>query len=194
MILLPRLSERVDAAIPYYHPKVAGLAFRYIGKPDMALIQLDVLPLEAPNLQQIEPNTPYYSSSSRIHRTALQLLAMLHKHGMGLAASVKYEKRVHHDSIVPRTDYQDLYRRLKKKYTWIVDEWKEGTDPVKHVFEDVGIATFLICLWKDLYREHDGRPPSGFVDIGCGNGLLCVQIDRAGGQFTEVETVPASIC
>jgi len=65
---------------------------------------------------------------------------------------------------------------------------------LKHVFEDIGIATFLMLLWKDMYklsteaadepRQTGGesnpnppwatwpRPPKGFVDLGCGNGLL----------------------
>ena len=51
--------------------------------------------------------------------------------------------------------------------------------------QDVGIATFLILLWKDTYKDEDGgdehgpqdsasepwkrwpRPPGGFVDMGC---------------------------
>jgi tRNASer (uridine44-2'-O)-methyltransferase len=63
--------------------------------------------------------------------------------------------------------------------------------------QDIGIATFLMLLWKDTYSSEtipplpvhssDGtgttglsnepwrrwpRPPGGFVDLGCGNGLL----------------------
>ncbi|WWD20333.1 hypothetical protein CI109_104809 [Kwoniella shandongensis] len=56
--------------------------------------------------------------------------------------------------------------------------------------QDVAIAAFLMLLWKDMYparsgeqmkgggleeeREWDswGRPEGGFVDLGCGNGLL----------------------
>lgn len=52
--------------------------------------------------------------------------------------------------------------------------------------QDVAIATFLMLLWKDMYpaiersddvgdeevREWDtwGRPPGGFVDLGCVSG------------------------
>lgn len=67
--------------------------------------------------------------------------------------------------------------------------------------QDVSIATFLILLWKDFYppipaslpgrvppfpsneqdtgmnttseeRSRWGAPGGGFVDLGCGNGLL----------------------
>ena len=65
------------------------------------------------------------------------------------------------------------------------------------VVQDIGIATFLMLLWKDTYGPETippdavrvavtntaeapdvepwrrwPRPPSGFVDLGCGNGLL----------------------
>jgi tRNASer (uridine44-2'-O)-methyltransferase len=70
------------------------------------------------------------------------------------------------------------------------------------VMQDIGIATFLMLLWKDTYDpetippdpahiaapntpsaqgppppdaepwRHWPRPPGGFVDLGCGNGLL----------------------
>jgi len=52
--------------------------------------------------------------------------------------------------------------------------------------QDVAIAAFLMLLWKEMYppilsnperegaNEWDswGRPPGGFIDLGCGNGLL----------------------
>lgn len=58
--------------------------------------------------------------------------------------------------------------------------------------QDIGIATFLMLLWKDTYGPETipppdppvdasadaepwrrwPRPPGGFVDLGCGNGLL----------------------
>jgi tRNASer (uridine44-2'-O)-methyltransferase len=53
--------------------------------------------------------------------------------------------------------------------------------------KDIGIATFLMLLWKKAYQDssspnesadarfpwsHYPRPPGGFRDIGCGNGLL----------------------
>jgi 16S rRNA G1207 methylase RsmC len=50
-----------------------------------------------------------------------------------------------------------------------VDDWIEATDPQKHVFEDIGIATFLIALWKqDELTDIEYK----FLDLGCGNGYL----------------------
>ncbi|TVY85679.1 tRNA (uracil-O(2)-)-methyltransferase, partial [Lachnellula willkommii] len=96
------------------------------------------------------------------------LLRVLHKHGQGL--STGYVKRVQHDVVLPQAVVQNTYARLKAKYAKaLCESWSESTDPTKHVFEDLGIAAFLIELWREMY---DGGPFPGFVDIGCGNGLL----------------------
>ena len=94
-----------------------------------------------------------------------RLLKKLVKFGHGVATG--YQKRVHHDQLVPKVAFQNTYHRLKEKYArYWVEHWTEETDPSKHVFEDVAIASFLIVLW-DAYKE---KPR--FVDIGCGNGFL----------------------
>lgn len=162
------------------------------GESSCGRLQVDFLPL-----QYLKPpegpacDTPYWSETSREYRTALALLSTIHKFGKSSISGQAYVKRVHHDTLVPREAFQDLYLQLKEKYIWILDAWKEKTDPIKHVFEvicasaciycqdwaealiqDVAILTFLILLWKDLYYGSEGRPPGGFVDVGCGNGLL----------------------
>ena len=89
---------------------------------------------------------------------------------------------------------QDRYTELKQNHaTRLCDRWVEKTEPSKHVFEDLGIAAFLIELWKDMYRDNgfsgleigdretDVRPVfPGFVDIGCGNGVLVDILLREG--------------
>ncbi|KAJ2922615.1 hypothetical protein H1R20_g14483, partial [Candolleomyces eurysporus] len=93
------------------------------------------------------------------------------------------KKRVIHDCLVKREAYQDLYLIMRERHKGLVGSWKEVTDPYKHVFEDIGIATFLMLLWKDTYASPgspvvDGegdaepwkrwpRPPGGFIDFGC---------------------------
>ncbi|XDG07827.1 hypothetical protein ABKA04_007442 [Annulohypoxylon sp. FPYF3050] len=85
----------------------------------------------------------------KLVRTGLNLLGMLHKHGEGTKAG---------------------YARLKETYArQLIETWAEVTDPSKHVFEDLSIAAFLIELWAQMYQDS---PFPGFVDIGCGNGLL----------------------
>lgn len=55
---------------------------------------------------------------------------------------------------------------------WMLHEWKESTDPQKHLWEDVIVTAWLMILWRHMYPENEGKPPGGFVDLGCGNGLL----------------------
>ena len=33
--------------------------------------------------------------------------------------------------------------------------WTEKTDPKKFVYEDIAIATYLICLWKQEEKETE---------------------------------------
>lgn len=58
--------------------------------------------------------------------------------------------------------------------------------------QDIGIATFLILLWKAMYHKGDTestnedlqlepwrqwpRPPAGFIDLGCVVHLLGLDI------------------
>lgn len=186
LVLTPILGP--EESLPYYHPAVAHLALRYI-QQEPAQLQVEVVPLPG---TQIDAN-------SRLYRTCLALLDTVHRYGWG--ALVQYKKRVIHDRIVPRNDYQDLYLVMRERHKHLVDTWQESTDPLKHVFEvgyrilfnqrfsqirlqDIGIATFLMLLWKNMYASVaetvDGedtepdqepwktwpRPPNGFVDLG----------------------------
>ncbi|CCL98968.1 uncharacterized protein FIBRA_00976 [Fibroporia radiculosa] len=158
LVLTPIPND--GGSLPYYHPAVFHLAFRYI-VDETPVLRIEVVPL---------PSTPT-DVDSRLYRTCLALLETLHRYGWG--ALTNYKKRVVHDFIVPREPYQDLYLVMRERH--------------KHL--DVGIATFLMLLWKDMYSptsddparidDLEGepwkkwpRPPAGFVDIGCGNGLL----------------------
>jgi tRNASer (uridine44-2'-O)-methyltransferase len=70
--------------------------------------------------------------------------------------------------LIDKSVYQDLYITLKNKHAkTLIEKWVEATDPLKHVFEDISLATFLILLW-----EQDRGKETTFVDIGCGNGVL----------------------
>lgn len=84
------------------------------------------------------------------------------------------------DTILPQHLVQDKYTQLKTRYAKnLMENWVEKTEPSKHVFEDLGIAAFLIELWKNMYdisenmsdQEMKDKFP-GFVDIACGNGVL----------------------
>ncbi|XP_022104593.1 probable tRNA (uracil-O(2)-)-methyltransferase [Acanthaster planci] len=75
--------------------------------------------------------------------------------------------------LVSMEKYSALYGKLKKKYgAKFVKIWPENTDPLKFVYEDVAIATYLIVLWEQERVEKGLKSPQSFVDLGCGNGLL----------------------
>ncbi|KAI4861809.1 DUF1613-domain-containing protein [Hypoxylon rubiginosum] len=144
--------------MPFYHPKVQGMAFLHEWSTET-------------NEGAVSIHYHFFDNESRspkLVRTAFHLLAMLHKHGEGSKAG--YVKRVQHDTIIPQAAVQNTYTRLKQKYARrLIQSWVEVTDPSKHVFEDLSIAAFLIELWALMYQD---TPFPGFVDIGCGNGLL----------------------
>jgi tRNASer (uridine44-2'-O)-methyltransferase len=157
VVYLPHISSPSES--PFYHPAVRGIAFLHNFYPRS---QDGVVSIHY-SFFDSEPQSPF------LDRTAQHLLAVLHKHGQGLAAG--YVKRVHHDAILPQAVVQNTYARLKAKYARsLIATWVEATDPTKHVFEDLGIAAFLIELWAEMYPRRSEFP--GFVDIGCGNGLL----------------------
>ena len=169
---VPHLSSK--SQVPFYHPSVRGLGFLHVWNPIRKAGTISIHYLFFP--EDSMPGSSSSSSSSshgnpvKLVRTALALLTTLHKHGAGRADG--YVKRVHHDSLVPQARLQNRYAHLKTKHARrLIKEWVEVTDPGKHVFEDLGIAAFLIELWDDMYTQP-GKPFPGFVDIGCGNGLL----------------------
>ncbi|KAL2020217.1 hypothetical protein VTK56DRAFT_8643 [Thermocarpiscus australiensis] len=165
VVYLPHVSTASE--MPFYHPIVRGIAFlhEWTAAESRGSISISYLFFDDGD-----------RSSVRLTRTALHLLEVVHKHGKGRVEG--YKKRVQHDLLVPQARLQDTYTRLKQKYARdLIVNWAETTDPGKHVFEDLCIAAFLIELWADMYGQ--GSFP-GFVDIGCGNGLLVHILNREG--------------
>ncbi|ESO08806.1 hypothetical protein HELRODRAFT_74431, partial [Helobdella robusta] len=80
-------------------------------------------------------------------------------------------------------DYNRKYNELKEKYAKsLIDIWTENTDPLKFIFEDIGIAAYLLLVWEKYDKKAkdgvDGR--QCFVDVGCGNGLLVYILNSEG--------------
>lgn len=126
LVLTPILPP--NGVLPYYHPTVTHLAFRFIPantspSSEAAALRIEVIPLPGTSL---DPR-------ARLYRTCLALLETLHRYGWG--ALTQYKKRVLHDVLVPRETYQDLYLVMRERYKHLVNEWREVTDPLKHVFE-----------------------------------------------------------
>nr|XP_031835709.1 probable tRNA (uracil-O(2)-)-methyltransferase [Nomia melanderi]XP_031835710.1 probable tRNA (uracil-O(2)-)-methyltransferase [Nomia melanderi]XP_031835711.1 probable tRNA (uracil-O(2)-)-methyltransferase [Nomia melanderi]XP_031835712.1 probable tRNA (uracil-O(2)-)-methyltransferase [Nomia melanderi]XP_031835714.1 probable tRNA (uracil-O(2)-)-methyltransferase [Nomia melanderi]XP_031835715.1 probable tRNA (uracil-O(2)-)-methyltransferase [Nomia melanderi]XP_031835716.1 probable tRNA (uraci len=76
-------------------------------------------------------------------------------------------------SLISAERYATLYWELKEKYsTELIKNWPENTDPLKFVYEDIAIATYLLLLWEKERLERGTQNLQSFVDLGCGNGLL----------------------
>lgn len=191
VLYLPHASTPTE--IPHYHPAVHGIAFQHTWAPPPATSSPGPTPEPPPPTGTLTLHYALYPSPTsspqpplplppRLHRTAHQLLHTLHKHGTGSQSG--YVKRVHHDQIIPQQRVQDTYAALKARHARrLLDNWAEQTPASKHVFEDLGIAAFLLELWADLYgkgaRDSGGGFP-GFVDVGCGNGVLVDVLVREG--------------
>ncbi|KAG5653296.1 hypothetical protein H0H81_001256 [Sphagnurus paluster] len=120
LILTPIVPD--GRSLPYYHPAVSHLAFRYL-RTEPPTLRIEVVPL---------PGTPT-DPNARLYRTCLALLDTLDRYGWGALTS--YKKRVMHDCLVSREPYQDLYLVMRERHKHLVDTWQEVTDPLKHVFE-----------------------------------------------------------
>lgn len=132
LVLTPLLDQ--TGSLPYYHPRVFHIAFHYLLSPASdprgganatsgARLRVEVVAF---------PDVPL-DPNSRVYRTCLALLETLHRYGWG--AVTNYKKRVHHDCIIPREEYQDLYLIMRERHKHLVGSWQESTDPLKHVFE-----------------------------------------------------------
>ncbi|EFX03196.1 duf1613 domain containing protein [Grosmannia clavigera kw1407] len=188
VIYLPHVD--CAAEMPFYHPMVQGVAFLHqwqsMASTGTLSMHFSFFPPAA-----IQPGLEKKGSHAILARVALNLLNTVHKHGHGKASG--YVKRVHHDRLVTQARVQDRYTYLKEKHARrLVDSWQETTDPAKHVFEDLAISAFLMELWADMYGDDSTDDTTtaatatvpakfpGFVDIGCGNGLLVHLLNEEG--------------
>jgi len=96
---------------------------------------------------------------------------LLPKMNKWFESDVKNPSEIGTLTLIDIEEYQREYERLKSQYgKYLTSNWCESTDPQKHVFEDLAIASYLLRF----HRENPTffRQPIKFVDLGCGNGLL----------------------
>ena len=164
------------ASTPYYLPSVRGVGWLLF--PSGKGYALSLLYAFFPATETDAVN------GQRLQRTAGHLLARAQKLAAGLESG--YVQRVHHDLVVPRETFQDLYLALRGRHAGrLLAGWREKTDPRKHVFEDILIATFLICLWERMFPSKHGW--EGFADVGCGNGVLVDVLLREGWSGVGID-------
>ena len=103
--------------------------------------------------------------------------------GWATDRTVGSTSRVDSLRLVGLEQYGKEYQRLKDKYAKdIISNWAESSDPEKFVHEDLGIAAYILLLWRQQRQEEqweEGRKQS-FVDLGCGNGLLVYLLTMEG--------------
>lgn len=164
VVYVPHIKSNDE--IPFYLPPVYAVGILY----HKSKLSIHYMPFDnEPSLRELDP-------SERPIRIALRLLQTSSKHAYG--AKLGYEKRVNHDLVVPKIEFQNRYITLKKKYSsQLVNLWCESTDPKKHVFEDLAIAAFLIEFWSLRYEKKENIE---FRDLGCGNGLLVYILNQEG--------------
>ncbi|KAH0538078.1 hypothetical protein FGG08_005290 [Glutinoglossum americanum] len=197
VVYLPHVDGAEE--IPFYHPAVYGIAFLHIW--NLAEAEAGKISIHYKLFRDSTTDSAQDRIDPSLERIAFHLISTVHKHGKGVKAG--YTKRVCHDRVIPQQRLQDTYSRLKISHAKrLIQNWAEQTDPTKHVFEDLGIAAFLIELWRDMYtwraecsseceRKEESRNSvwnaavlkprfPGFVDIGCGNGILVEILKREG--------------
>lgn len=114
LLLLPDfalLQSELNGTIPYYHPQVSALAFRFIppaSPDDSAQLRIDIIALPSQPLPSPLPET------DRLYRTALMLAKQVVVNSRGEEQS--YVKRVNHDLLAGKEEVQDVYRALKERY------------------------------------------------------------------------------
>ena len=167
------------ASTPYYLPSVRGVGWLLF--PSGGGYALSLLYALFPGTAPADTDPV---GGRRLERTAGHLLARAQKLAAGLESG--YVQRVHHDLLVPRETFQDLYLALRGRHAGrLLSGWREKTDPRKHVFEDILIATFLICLWERMFPSRRGW--KGFADVGCGNGVLVDILLREGWSGVGID-------
>ncbi|GES80161.1 probable tRNA (uracil-O(2)-)-methyltransferase [Rhizophagus clarus] len=146
--IISNSKEHSQENIPFYYPKVFSFSYvyrEYNNDSDMdcqSQISIEIIPLQTVQF------------TDKMKYAFRQLFKKLYKWCQN--TSMGYEKRVHHDLLIPKELYKETYQRLKNKYaTDLVRNWTEKTDPAKFVFEDIAIAS-------------------------CGNGLLTFLLSSEG--------------
>ena len=98
-----------------------------------------------------------------------------------------------------------VQKELKGKYKHWVHRYPDAEKAEKYVYEDIAIASYLICLWKleddenelKFQRDGDGdgdgtrgfrRRQQRFVDIGAGNGFLTFLLSSEGFEGYGIDS------
>ncbi|KAI8879354.1 DUF1613-domain-containing protein [Backusella circina FSU 941] len=176
VVYQPMVSE-----LPFYYPKVKAYSFVYQKESDQqGILRLEIMPLTAEAV----------ISDSKMQYALKIILHKLFK--WCIQSRLGYKKKAKHDVLVPKEEYQSMYQYIKSKYgTDLVENWPEKTDPKKFVYEDLAIASYLLCLWRQEESKTHRKPT--FIDLGCGNGLLTYLLVKEGYKGYGVDIADRKI-
>ncbi|KAI7861664.1 hypothetical protein BDF14DRAFT_1866086 [Spinellus fusiger] len=184
-------EEPNSIGLPFYYPKVKAYRFVYtcslleecdgvFTDPEEGILQLQIMP---------------WGEQAAItdHKMQYALKTLFHKlFKWCIQSRFGYKKHSHHDVLVPKEEYMAMYQHIKSTYAQaLVNHWTEKTDPKKFVYEDIAIASYLICLWKKEEEQLKRKPT--FVDLGCGNGLLTHLLTSQGYKGCGVDMASRKI-
>ncbi|KAI8641409.1 hypothetical protein BD408DRAFT_418237 [Parasitella parasitica] len=180
--------EPLDSKLPFYYPKVKAYSFVYDSgtfdendNEQQGTLRLEITPLDTLNPSVTDPKMQY------------ALKTLLHKLFKWCVQNrLGYTKKAHHDVLVPKETYQLMYQYMKAKYgPQLVTNWTEQTDPKKFVYEDIAIASYLLCIWK--HEEEKTKRKQNFIDLGCGNGLLTFLLSGEGYEGYGIDIADRKI-
>ncbi|KAI9506811.1 hypothetical protein BX070DRAFT_175839, partial [Coemansia spiralis] len=172
-----RFIPRIDNAdeIPFFYPKAHEYAFGYIeidtDSHDISSQQLIIV------IRELSIGSATATAKQKL--VWRDLIKRLYK--WTVTERFGYQKRVLHDVVVDYKQYTGKYQMLKSKYAehWVAN-WPERTDPKKFVYEDIAIASWIICVWEKDCASYSSLIKPTFVDVGCGNGLLVYILNMEG--------------
>ncbi|KAF3197636.1 tRNA(Ser) Um(44) 2'-O-methyltransferase [Orbilia oligospora] len=191
IVIVPHINDHL-AEWPFYFPDVRAFALETKGSK-LSIHHLDRARPEL--LDTTISRKPVAGvDSERTRRMFKRILEVLKKR----FEKPDYIKRVNHDAIVSRERYQKVYQDLKARHAdrlcriFAINGYEgKGCREVDKIFEELGIASFCICLWEEIYEipttarrngyDDDVRTNTssnplnqfvGFVDLGCGSGVL----------------------
>lgn len=174
---------------PFQYPKVACYRFTYEADADGkegGVLRYSVIPLGE------DAACPRNFESLKVHsvKSAAKMLSVLRKRAETYDPTTggsTYVKRVKHDNLLTEIEYRTRYDAMKLKYMFWVEQWTECTDPVKFVYEELGIAAYLCALWDKERAEEGLKRKQSFIDCGCGNGFLVYLLIMEGHEGIGVD-------
>ena len=106
-----------------------------------------------------------------------------------------YVKKFTFDTVIDRRAYDAVRAGLVDRHAaHLVDAWVESTDPQKHVFEDISIAAYVICLLEQVPspaaqqdQQHGDNGCVDVLDLGTGNGVLVHILTEEGVRVRGID-------